>query len=164
MLNAVLGDGMSSRLFLSVREERGLAYDVSSGLVDYADAGALEVSAGVDPDKLPEAIEAILAELARLRDEPVRRGGAVEGEALPRRRPRAAHGRDPPRRLVDRWAGGAPRSGPHGRGGARRHRRGRRGDIRELAERLFVDDALRLAAVARPRHLRGLDRHLRLPA
>ena len=49
MLNAVLGDGMSSRLFLSVREERGLAYDIGSGLVDYSDAGALEVSAGVDP-------------------------------------------------------------------------------------------------------------------
>ena len=46
VLNAVLGDGMSSRLFLSVREERGLAYDISSGLVDYSDAGALEVSAG----------------------------------------------------------------------------------------------------------------------
>ena len=69
VLNAVLGDGMSSRLFLSVREELGLAYDVSSGLVDYADAGALEVSAGVDPDSLPAALEAILAELARLRDE-----------------------------------------------------------------------------------------------
>ena len=49
LLNAVLGDGMSSRLFLGVREEKGLAYDVSSGLVDYADAGALEISAGVDP-------------------------------------------------------------------------------------------------------------------
>ena len=51
VLNAVLGDGMSSRLFLSVREELGLAYDVSSGLVDYADAGALEISAGVDPGR-----------------------------------------------------------------------------------------------------------------
>ena len=69
VLNAVLGDGMSSRLFLSVREELGLAYDVSSGLVDYADAGALEVSAGVDPAGLPAALEAILVELARLRDE-----------------------------------------------------------------------------------------------
>ena len=71
VLNAVLGDGMSSRLFLSVREELGLAYDVSSGLVDYADAGALEVSAGVDPAGLPAALDAILVELARLRDEPV---------------------------------------------------------------------------------------------
>ena len=71
LLNAVLGDGMSSRLFLSVREERGLAYDISSGLVDYADAGALEISAGVDPDALDDALAAILVELARLRDEPV---------------------------------------------------------------------------------------------
>ena len=69
VLNAVLGDGMSSRLFLSVREARGLAYDVSSGLIDYADAGALEVSAGVDPAELGPALDAILAELARLRDE-----------------------------------------------------------------------------------------------
>ena len=71
VLNAVLGDGMSSRLFLSVREAQGLAYDVSSGLVDYADAGSLEVSAGVDPERLPAALDAILVELARLRDEPV---------------------------------------------------------------------------------------------
>jgi hypothetical protein len=62
---------MSSRLFLSVREELGLAYDVSSGLVDYADAGAVEVSAGVDPDGLPAALDAILAELDRLRREDV---------------------------------------------------------------------------------------------
>ena len=53
VLNAVLGDGMSSRLFLSVREAQGLAYDVSSGIVEYADTGALEVSAGVDPAQLP---------------------------------------------------------------------------------------------------------------
>ena len=71
VLNAVLGDGMSSRLFLSVREAKGLAYDVSSGLVDYADAGAMEVSAGVDPTRLPAALDAILAELAKLRDEDV---------------------------------------------------------------------------------------------
>src|SRR5690349_20385971 len=71
VLNAVLGDGMSSRLFLSVREAQGLAYDVSSGLVDYADAGSLEVSAGVDPERLPAALDAVLVELARLRDEPV---------------------------------------------------------------------------------------------
>ena len=45
--------------FPAVREELGLAYDVSSGLVEYADAGALEISAGVDPAGLA-AIEAIL--------------------------------------------------------------------------------------------------------
>jgi predicted Zn-dependent peptidase len=81
LLNAILGDGMSSRLFLSVREDRALAYDISSGLVEYADAGVLEVSAGVDPAQLPEAIAAILAELARMRDEP------VPADELARRRP-----------------------------------------------------------------------------
>ena len=131
VLNAILGDGMSSRLFLSVREARGLAYDVSSGLVDYADAGALEVSAGVDPDKLPRGDRGD----PRRAGTPARRtgrgGGAVEGEALPRGRPRTADGRDPPCGLVDRWAGGAPRPGPHGGGGTCRDRRGRRaGDPR----------------------------------
>ncbi len=52
VLNAVLGDGMSSRLFLSLVDRDALAYDVSSGLVEYADAGALEVSAGVDPGRV----------------------------------------------------------------------------------------------------------------
>ena len=115
VLNAVLGDGMSSRLFLSVREELGLAYDVSSGLVDYADAGALEVSAGVDPAGLPAALEAILAELARLRDELVPEQELGEGEALSVRRPRAPDGRHPARRLVDRRPGGAPRPRPDAR-------------------------------------------------
>src|SRR4029077_5853829 len=69
VLNTVLGDGMSSRLFLSVREEKGLAYDVGSGIADYADAGVLGVSAGVDPKHLKPALEAILVELGRLREE-----------------------------------------------------------------------------------------------
>src|SRR3954451_12968983 len=71
VLNAVLGDGMSSRLFLAVREEKGLAYDVSSGIVEYADSGALEVSAGGGPASLPAAIDAILLELGRLVDDEV---------------------------------------------------------------------------------------------
>ncbi len=71
MLNGLLGEGMSSRLFLAVREELGLAYDVGSGITEYADSGALGVYAGVDPDRLEPALDAILAELARLRDEPV---------------------------------------------------------------------------------------------
>jgi predicted Zn-dependent peptidase len=69
VLNAILGDGMSSRLFQSVREDRGLAYDVSSYIVDYADAGALIVSAGVDPERLRPAVRAILDELRRVRDD-----------------------------------------------------------------------------------------------
>lgn len=71
VLNAILGEGMSSRLFLNIREDRGLAYAVESGLNLLHDTGSLVIYAGVDPDRAPEALEAILTELARLRDEPV---------------------------------------------------------------------------------------------
>jgi predicted Zn-dependent peptidase len=164
VLNAILGDGMSSRLFLTVREARGLAYDVSSGLVDYADAGALEISAGVDPDKLPEAIEAILAELARLRDEPV---GADELAKTKRYLSGGLELRMDETRHVASWIGG--QEALHDRvltveeAQAAVERVDAAG-IQELAGRLFRDDVLRLAAVARPRHLRGLEARLRLPA
>ena len=66
VLNAILGDGMSSRLFLTIREEKGLAYAVDSGLNLLRDTGSMVVYAGVDPDRATEALAAILAELARL--------------------------------------------------------------------------------------------------
>ncbi len=71
LLNGVLGEGSSSRLFQKVREEAALAYDVSSFQTDLADCGTLQVYAGVDPSDLPAALAAILDELRRLRDEPV---------------------------------------------------------------------------------------------
>jgi predicted Zn-dependent peptidase len=71
MLNTVLGEGSSSRLFQQLREEAGLTYDVHSFQTDYADCGALQVYAGVDPADLDAAIKAILFELRRLVDEPV---------------------------------------------------------------------------------------------
>jgi len=71
VLNTVLGDGSSSRLFLSLREDAGLAYDVHSFQADYADCGTLQIYAGVDPDDLGRAVRAITTELARMRDEPV---------------------------------------------------------------------------------------------
>ena len=164
VLNAILGDGMSSRLFLTVREARGLAYDVSSGLVDYADAGALEISAGVDPDKLPEAIEAILAELVRLRDEPV---GDDELAKTKRYLTGGLELRMDETRHVASWIGG--QEALHDRvltveEAQAAVERVNAAAIQELAGRLFRDDALRLAAVARPRHLRGLEARLRLPA
>ncbi|HLH24979.1 MAG TPA: pitrilysin family protein [Chloroflexota bacterium] len=68
VLNSILGEGMSSRLFLEVREKRGLAYDVHSYVSHYQDTGAAVVSAGVDPKKLGPTIEAVLEELDRLKD------------------------------------------------------------------------------------------------
>ncbi|HEV2249721.1 MAG TPA: pitrilysin family protein, partial [Candidatus Limnocylindria bacterium] len=71
MLNAVLGEGMSSRLFLELREKRALTYDVHSYISNYQDAGHIVIYAGVAPTRANEAIAAAFAEVARLRDEPV---------------------------------------------------------------------------------------------
>jgi predicted Zn-dependent peptidase len=69
MLNAVLGEGMSSRLFLELREKRGLTYDVHSYGANYVDAGHLVVYAGFAPQNGAEVLKAIMREVARLREE-----------------------------------------------------------------------------------------------
>lgn len=71
LLNGVLADGMSSRLFQEIRERQGLAYDVNSDVENYYETGALIIYAGVDPERAEATLRAILAELARLREEPV---------------------------------------------------------------------------------------------
>jgi predicted Zn-dependent peptidase len=164
VLNAVLGDGMSSRLFLSMVDRDALAYDVSSGVVEYADAGSLEVNAGVDPAKIGRAIDAMLVELARLREEPVPEPELAKAKAY------LAGGlelrMDETRHLAS-WVGGQEAL----------HERVLTLDealaeveavtpagVHQLAGSLIRDDLLRLAVVAPGRNLRGLDRHLRLPA
>ena len=67
LMNTVLGEGMSSRLFVEIREKLALAYDVSSYVAHFQDAGALVVSAGVDPKRIDPTITAILGELAKVR-------------------------------------------------------------------------------------------------
>ena len=69
VLNSILGEGMSSRLFLEVREKRGLAYDVHSYVSHFQDTGAAVVSAGVDPRKLEQTVAAVLEELERLKED-----------------------------------------------------------------------------------------------
>lgn len=71
LLNAILGEGMSSRLFLEIREKRGLAYSVHSFLGYFHDAGATGIYAGVDPKRIEPAVEAALAEWDRLKREKV---------------------------------------------------------------------------------------------
>nr|MBA2394885.1 insulinase family protein [Ktedonobacteraceae bacterium] len=71
LINGILGDGMSSRLFQSIREEQGLAYDIGSYFNSYAETGNLVISAGVDPSHTQEAIRAIILELERLCTTPV---------------------------------------------------------------------------------------------
>lgn len=164
VLNVILGDGMSSRLFLSLVDRDALAYDVSSGVVEYADAGALQVSAGVDPDRVGRTIEAILRELALLRD-------AVVGEdELAKAKAYLAGGlelRMEETRALASWVGG--QEALHDRvltldEALDAVAAVRADDIGRLARELFRDELLRLAVVAPARSLRRLDRHLRLPA
>ena len=74
LLNTILGGGMSSRLFQSVREERGLAYSIYSELNPFRDTGSLCVYAGAAIDKAEEVVRLTLAELRRLKEEPVEAG------------------------------------------------------------------------------------------
>jgi predicted Zn-dependent peptidase len=71
LLATVLGGGMSSRLFTEVRERRGLAYYVFGTNNSYTDAGSLFSQAGVDINRIDEAITTIAGELRRVAEEPV---------------------------------------------------------------------------------------------
>jgi predicted Zn-dependent peptidase len=163
LLNTVLGDGSSSRLFLKLREEEGLAYDVHSFQTDYADCGTLQIHAGVDPDDLAAALGSILAELSRLRDEPVPAEELAKARAyaagrlelrLEESRPLASwlgvqealHDRvlslD---EALAQLAAVAPR------------------DVQELAGRLIRDDRLCLAVIAPQGSTTDIARALRLP-
>ena len=75
VMDAVLGRGMSSRLFQEVREKRGLSYDISSRMHFFADAGMFTITAGLDGARLELAMKTIDRELARMRE---RRVGAAE--------------------------------------------------------------------------------------
>ncbi|MCU1529083.1 MAG: zinc protease [Frondihabitans sp.] len=66
ILNAVLGGGMSSRLFQEIREKRGLAYSVYSFTPSYSDAGLFGLYAGCAPRNAPEVAELMLAEFDRV--------------------------------------------------------------------------------------------------
>ncbi len=71
LLNSILGGSMSSRLFVEVRERRGLVYDIHSYTDRLDDTGVLVVYAGMDPGAGPVVAREILDALRRLRDEPV---------------------------------------------------------------------------------------------
>ncbi|MFH1485251.1 MAG: pitrilysin family protein [Chloroflexota bacterium] len=82
LLNVILGECMSSRLFTEIREKRGLAYDIHSYVSHYRDSGALTVYAGVHPKQADDAIRCVLAELARIRDEPIPSQEMVKAKEL----------------------------------------------------------------------------------
>ncbi len=162
LLNTVLGEGSSSRLFQEVREEAGLAYDVHSFQVDYADTGALQIYAGVDPTDLEQTLEAILHELRRLRDEPVPqdeldRARAYASGRLELRLEESRH--------LSAWLG--IQEALHDRVLTLDDALGELAkvtpdDIQSLAQQLFRDDGLCLAVISTPRTTSGLEKALTL--
>jgi predicted Zn-dependent peptidase len=66
VLSTILGGGMSSRLFMEVREKRGLAYSVHSWVDKYPDTGYFAVQAGVEHAKLEETVKTVLAEFKKI--------------------------------------------------------------------------------------------------
>ena len=71
ILNTVLGGGMSSRLFQTIREERGMAYSIYSDLSPYRDTGTLCVYSGTSAGKALEVVGLIMAEFCKLKQEPL---------------------------------------------------------------------------------------------
>ena len=137
---------------------------MASGIVEYADAGALQVTAGVDPGRVGKALDGILRELAALRDQVVAEDELAKAKAylsggLELRMEETRH--------LAAWIGG--QEALHDRvltldDALAAIARVSAADLARLAAQLFRDDALRLAVVAPARSLRGLDRHLRLAA
>jgi len=78
MLSIVMGESMSSRLFLELREKRGLVYEVHTYVTHFLDSGAFSVYAAVDPRNARDGMSVILAELAVLRE------GGISSEELGR--------------------------------------------------------------------------------
>lgn len=67
LLSVLFGESMSSRLFQEIREKKGLAYSIYSDLSLYDECGILSITAGVDAERRDEALQTVLAEVARLR-------------------------------------------------------------------------------------------------
>lgn len=75
LLSIILGGNMSSRLFVEVREKRGLAYSIGTSMKSLHDTGMFMVRAGVDNNKIVQTLDIVIKEL-----EKIKRGGVTEGE------------------------------------------------------------------------------------
>jgi len=71
ILNTVLGGGMSSRLFQSVRERQGLAYAIYSELNPFRDTGCLSIYAGTSREAATKVVQSVVAEFRRLKQEAI---------------------------------------------------------------------------------------------
>jgi predicted Zn-dependent peptidase len=71
ILNTILGENMSSRLFQIIREDHGLAYNICSHASCFDDAGSITISAGMETDRLEKALKLTMRELTKLVDRPI---------------------------------------------------------------------------------------------
>ncbi|KKR24623.1 MAG: peptidase M16 domain-containing protein, partial [Candidatus Peregrinibacteria bacterium GW2011_GWE2_39_6] len=69
LLGIILGGNMSSRMFLKVREAKGLAYYIHTSTDDYTDTGVISTRAGVDLNRAEEAVKEIVAQYSEIREE-----------------------------------------------------------------------------------------------
>lgn len=74
LLNCVLGENMSSRLFQTVREDNGLAYSIYSSPSYFSDTGDLVISAGVETEKIPKSLKLIVQEMKKLTEKSISAG------------------------------------------------------------------------------------------
>jgi predicted Zn-dependent peptidase len=81
-LSVILGEGMSSRLFIELREKRGLVYDVHTYVAHFLDAGTFNIYTGVDPKNAVEALKVAVGELEKLRDDGVSEAELVKAREL----------------------------------------------------------------------------------
>ena len=162
LLSVILGEGMSSRLTLELREKRGLCYDVHTYVSAFQDAGSLTIYAGVDPADAEEALSAVLVELARLRDKLVGKDEFDRAKELMKGRLLL---RMEDTRVVSDWLGGQELL----TGCVRtvdevteQIDAVTREDTRRIARQLFVTDQLNLAVVGPYRSPRRFQKLLRL--
>ena len=71
LLNVILGENTSSRLWIELRENRGLCYDAGSDINSVQETGLLDIHAGIDPDKTEQVLKVIFTELRKLAERPV---------------------------------------------------------------------------------------------
>ncbi|MEK7123012.1 MAG: pitrilysin family protein [Patescibacteria group bacterium] len=67
LLSSILGGTMSSRLFIAIRERRGLCYSIGASHSSYQDTGIFSITAGLETTRVPEALRAICTELSRIK-------------------------------------------------------------------------------------------------
>jgi predicted Zn-dependent peptidase len=147
VLSAVLGGGMSSRLFTEVRERRGLAYYISAQHGQYVEAGSLFSQAGVDIKRADEAVTTIVAELQRIVNEPVPDDELTKARNL--LKGRLVLGLEDPRSIVGfglraTLLEGAPREVPDVLAG---YDAVTAEDVARVAQTLLAPEKLRIAAI-----------------